>query len=160
MPRSTDVSSFDRIWPLLLAAVEELHGRGFTAVRVIPTFGPVGYWRLQITTAVNLRDGVNLPFRDDSTVFGLSAGGFPSVGSLEVSAATTVDEVAEEFLRCLGSPRAETYFNDDEYCLWFAAMRRQADELDSPPAAFSDEHSGWRCAGVDITPPPGWVTER
>ena len=129
-------------------------------LRVIPTFGPVGYWRLQITTAVNLRDGVNLPFRDDSAVFGLSAGGFPSVGSLEVSAATTVDEVAEEFLRCLGSPRAETYFNDDEYCLWFAAMRRQADELDSPPAAFSDEHSGWRCAGVDITPPPGWVTER
>lgn len=110
MPRSTDVSSCDRIWALLLAAVEELHGRGFTAVRAIPSFGPVGYWRLQITTAVNLRDGVNLPLLDDSAVFGLSAGGFPTVGSLEVSATTTADEVAEEFLRSarLGRRRMST----------------------------------------------------
>jgi len=64
--------------------------------------------------------------------------------------------VADEILRNLGDAPGAGYFNDWEYCEWFAEMRSQAEALDSPPIAFEDYHYGWRCGTTDITPPPGW----
>lgn len=94
----------DRSWSLLLAAVERLHDRGLTGIRALPYFGPVGYWRIETTTAVNLPSGVNLPARDEDAVFRESEGSFPRIGELVVSPSTTADDVADEILRRLGSP--------------------------------------------------------
>lgn len=146
----------DRSWTLLLAAVSRLHDRGLTGIRALPYFGPVGYWRIEITTAVNLPSGVNLPARDQDAVFCASGGSFPRIGELVITDATTADDVAGEILRGLGSPIQATYFNDHEYCTWFAAMRQQAETIGSPPSAFEEFHNGWRCGATDIAPPPGW----
>lgn len=146
----------ERSWSLLLAAVERLHDRGLTGIRALPYFGPVGYWRIEITTAVNLPSGVNLPARDEDAVFRESEGSFPRIGELVVSPSTTADDVADEILRRLGTPRETTYVNDREYCAWFAAMRHQAEAIGSPPSAFEEFHNGWRCGVTDIAPPPGW----
>lgn len=146
----------ERSWSLLLAAVERLHDRGLTGIRALPYFGPVGYWRIEITTAVNLPSGVNLPARDEDAVFREPDGSFPRIGELVVSPSTTADDVADEILRRLGTPRETTYVNDREYCAWFAAMRHQAEAIGSPPSAFEEFHNGWRCGVTDIAPPPGW----
>lgn len=156
MPRRTAHCETDRIWRLLLAAVEQLHGRGFTGIRALPYFGAVGYWRIDVTAAANLRSGVNLPERDADAVFRTTEGGFPRVGGLVVESSTTVDDVADEILRHLGSPREVIYFNDPEYCRWFADLRRLSYEIGIPPSAFQEFHDGWRCGEVDIAPPPGW----
>lgn len=156
MPRTADKREKDRIWRLLLAAVEHLHGLGFTGIRGLPYFGAVGYWRIEVTTADNLHSGVNLPERDSDAVFRATEGGFPRVGGLLVEPSTTVDDVANEILRSLGFPREVIYFNDTEYCSWFAELRRRSDEIGFPPAAFGDYFYGWRCGEVDIAPPPGW----
>lgn len=107
-------------WSLLLEAVEALHHRGLTAIRMLPSFGPVGYWRLEVT---------------------------PS---------TTASDVADEILRELRVSEDSVHPDDAEYCRWFSDVRRSADEIGAPPAAFSDDHLGWRCGSVDIAPPPGW----
>ncbi len=146
-----------REWKLLLAAVECLHGRGLTGLRAIPHHGPVGYWRFAVTHATNLTGGVRFPARDDDAVFAVSAGGFPTVGTLEVGPETTADRVADEILRHLGSPAQVTAVDDAGYVEWFSHLRRRADELDQPPAAFSDSGSGWCCGETAIDPPPGWV---
>lgn len=157
MSRSEQRPGRGREWRLLLAAIERLHDRGLTGIRALPYFGAVGWWRIEITTAVNLPSGVNLPVRDEGAVFRVSEASFPRLGALEVSSSTTVDQVADEILRSLGSPEESTYFNDREYCRWFAGIRRQAEALDFPPSAFQEFHIGWRCGETDIAPPPGWA---
>lgn len=158
MTGESDRSAPLHVWPLLLAAVEALHGRGLTGIRALPHFGPVGYWRVAITTADNLSSGINLPERDPESVLRLTEGDFPRLGAVTVTGRTTVDEVADELHRRLGAPREATYFNDAEYCRWFAAMRRRAEEIGAPPSAFDDHHSGWRCGTTEIEPPPGWTS--
>ena len=153
----TDRSAPRQVWPLLLAAVEDLHDRELTGIRALPYFGPVGYWRLEVTTADNLANGVHLPLRDDDAVSRATEGGFPRVGDLIISTRTSARDVADEILRGLGSPREVRYFNDADYCRWFAAMRRRAEEIGAPPSAFEDFHSGWRCGTTEIDPPPGWA---
>lgn len=147
----------NREWKLLLAAVERLHERGLTGIRALPSFGSVGFWRFEITTARNLRAGVNLPPRDEDAVLRLSAGSFPLIVDLLVSAETTVDEVADELFTALGSPRETSTPHDREYCEWFAGTRRRAEELDAPPSAFGEYQSSWRCGETEIDPPPGWT---
>ena len=146
-----------REWQLLLAAVERLHDRGLTGIRAIPSYGPVGYWRLEVTTADNLCDGVNLPLRDEDTSLRFSAGDFPRVGKIVIDAGTTVDEVADELRRAIGSPREATYFNDAEYCDWFARMRARSEWIGRPPTGFGEYQTGWRCGEEEIAPPPGWA---
>ncbi|GLB63956.1 hypothetical protein NCCP2495_18350 [Dietzia sp. NCCP-2495] len=63
--------------------------------------------------------------------------------------------MADEILRNLGDAPGAGYFNDREYCEWFAEMRSQAEAFGSPPAAFEEFQSEWHCGTVDITPPPG-----
>ncbi len=154
---ATDYPAPRHVWPLLLAAVEDLHDRGFAGIRALPYFGPVGYWRLEVTTADNLPNGVDLPPRDEDAVFRATEGAFPHVGDLTVSIRTSARDVADEILRGLGSPSQVRYFNDADYCRWFAAMRHRAEEIGAPPSAFEDFHSGWRCGTEEIDPPPGWA---
>lgn len=156
MPQTQPDLDSGLCWRLLLAAVQLLHKRGLTGLRVVPSIAAVGWWRIEITTAANLRSGVNLPARDENAVFRATEGAFPRVGELEVLPSTTVGQVADEILRELGSFTGAGYVNDREYCGWFAGMRRQAEALGSPPSAFDEFHNGWRCGAFDITPPPGW----
>ena len=158
MPTENATTTVDRHreWKLLLAGVERLHDRGFTGIRAIPAFAPVGYWRFHATTAVNLPGGVSFPPRDDDAMFSVTEASFPQVGSLRIDPDTSADEVADEILRSLGSPTECTYFNDVEYCEWFSRMRRRAEELGDPPSAFGDFQSTWRCGAIEIEPPPGW----
>lgn len=145
------------VWKLLLAAVECLHGRGFTGLRAIPHYGPVGHWRFVVTPASNLTRGVTFPPRNDEAVFAVSAGGFPTVGSLQIGPETTIDRVADEILRHLGSPAVIAYVDDAGYVEWYSRMRGRAEELDQLPSAFSDSGSGWHCGETAIDPPPGWL---
>ena len=156
MPRIADKREKDRIWRLLLAAVEKLHDRGLTGIRALPYFGAVGYWRIEVTAAANLHSGTRHPERDPDAVFRTTEAEFPRVGGLAIEPSTTVDDVADEIVRSLGSPREVTYFDDTEYCSWIAELRRRSDEIGFPPAAFGDYFTGWRCGDVDIAPPPGW----
>lgn len=156
MPRTERNLDPHLCWRLLLAAVQRLHERGLTGIRVLPYFGAVGLWRIEVTTAINLRSGVNLPARDDDAVFRATEASFPRIGELVVLPSTTVDQVADEIHRGLGSPTEATYFNDREYCSWFNGIRQQAEALGSPPSAFEEFHNGWRCGATAIAPPPGW----
>ena len=144
-------------WKLLLAAVECLHGRGFTGLRAIPHHGPVGYWRFAVAPAANLTGGVSFPPRGDDAVFTVSAGGFPTVGTLRIGPETTVDRVADEILRHLGSAAAVTSADDVAYVEWYSRMRLRAEQVDGRPSAFSDSDSTWRLGDEATDPPPGWV---
>lgn len=70
----TDRPAPRHVCSLLLAAVEDLHDRGLTGIRALPYFGPVGYWRLEVTTADNLPNGVTLPLRDADAAFRATEG--------------------------------------------------------------------------------------
>lgn len=86
----------------------------------------------------------------------ISEAGFPLFGETWTDADNSIEEVAFEFVLSLPTASPSQSPEDAEYCTWFRRMRRQAEELDRPPAAFSDWVSEWRCGETPIEPPPGW----
>lgn len=148
-----------RWWRLPLAAVARLHERGHTGIRAIPHDGPVGYWRLLVSPAVNLRGGTGPDVRSIDDASYHSTGAWPELFGLEVGPRTTVDDAADALWRRLGEPRGCTYHDDEEYVAWYAALLRHADRAGSPPTAFGEYSSGWTCGGRPVDPPPGWAED-
>lgn len=130
----------------ILAAVRELHQRGYLRVRALPGVSPSGmYWRVTITA----EGGDPLRFTTgDRTEF---------VGGAEI-AGRTVSGIADVILESFPGLRADQ--GDPAYAVWFAGLVDQAEQADELPIAYADyfdDSNGWEIGwgtGVRYPAPP------
>ncbi|WP_084638204.1 macro domain-containing protein [Gordonia shandongensis] len=141
----------------IIQGVREVHRLGYGDVRFVPHRYALGTWRIEISTADNVRDTGSQPRVGDAaaTVRHSSAAGSAFAGGV-VTGATPIREVADLILSQL--PQAARRDGSPDYERWLAELEATCVERRALPMAFGDElwaEDEWRLTdGGTVSAPP------
>ena len=141
----------------LLDAVALLHSRGHQRLRVLPSVGDIGCWRMAVVLTEDVAYQDQFP-QWRSSIFTYTGADGPRSGSLEIGPDTKLQEIAQEIL----ARAADTGVGMDwAYAGWYAELLAESHRLGDLPVCFSAFNfpyaSSWEIgsgSNVAFPPPP------